>query len=93
MEKICRPPFRKGHIVTVAQGLFDGLAPGQALARKMLFLGVDQTSWVEVTDFVRKIGPDVSVEFLQLDPKDLHTAYLEMVFVTGEAAIQSHYPN
>lgn len=93
MEKYCRPPLRKGDIVTVAQGLFDGLEPVQALARKVLFLEVDQISWVEVTDFVRKIGPDASAKFLLLDPQDLNTVYIETMFITGEDALQSHYVN
>ncbi len=90
MEKFCRPPLRKGEIVTVVQGLFDGLAPGQALARKMLFEH-DVMPWEEATAFLQKIGPDVSAKFLLLEPKDLQMACLEMQFVTGEPALQSQY--
>ena len=92
MEKYCRPPLRRGDIVTVAQGLFDGLCPKQALARKMLFEHGVMT-WKEADIFLLKIGSEASALLLEEDPKDLQTACLEARFVNGQEALEGQYFN
>lgn len=92
MEKFCRPPFQKGHIVTVAQGLFDGLEPEQALTRRMLF-DEELMLWAEATTFVRKIGPDISGLLRAQDPDELRMSIIEQRFIDAGPALQSWYLN
>ncbi len=87
MEKYCRPPLRKGEIVTVVQGLFE-----QALVRKKLLRHTDMTC-EEATNFLQKVGPETSVMLLQLDPKDLQMACLEATFVAGQSDLERQYLN
>lgn len=87
MQKFCRPPLRKGEIVTVVQGLFN-----QALAHKKLSRYTDMTS-EEITAFLQKVGPETSSMLLELDSKDLQMVCLEKKFVDGHAALQRWYLN
>lgn len=92
MEKYCRPPLEKGGIVTVVQGLFEGLEPEQALARRLL-VEAGVMSQAEATVFLKKIGPEVAAKLRELSPEELQMACLELKFVAGEAALQGQYYN
>ena len=92
MTKFCRPPLRKGEIVTVAQGLFDGLMPTQALARKRLH-DLKVMEWEEATNFLKKVGPAVAALVLEADVEGLQVWAIEQHFVAGQDALQNRYKN
>ena len=90
MAKFCRPPLRKGEIVTVAQGLFDGLVPDQAKARKRLF-EFEVMNWNEATAFVKKVRPEISVMILEISSDDLHMLVVEERFIAAGPVLDSRY--
>ena len=90
MKKYCRPGFQRGEIVTVVQGLFDGLAPAQAMARKKL-VESEIMDWAEATAFVKKVGPEISAMILELSTDDLQIVVIEQQFVAAQLALQSRY--
>lgn len=90
MDKFCRPPLRKGDIVTVVQGLLEGLLPKEALTRRAI-VEAEVMSFEEATVFLRTIGPEATALLYALYREDLQMACIEMKFVTGHEALQSHY--